>query len=140
MCKITIIGIIALLAGVISIGTLVSGVVYCLKYYHAYDCGHLNYGLLAGIIAIGSLVFNLMLCSINCIKKTKIIVPIILVIGSLVYNVYLFSKLTDECLDNYYYLKYNNLWEFYNYFIIALIAIVALILTYLGCYCYSNSE
>ena len=140
MCKITIVGIIALLTGVFSIGTLVSGSVYCLKYYHKYDCGHLNYGLLAGIIAIGTFIFNLMLCSVNCIKKTKIIIPIVLVIGSLVYNLYLFNNLTEECLDDYYYLEHNNLWKFYNYFIIALITIVVLIITYGGYHCCSNSE
>lgn len=142
MCKITIIGIIALLTGVLSIGTLISGSVYCLKYYHKYDCGNLNYGLLAGLVSIGILIFNIVLCSVNCIKRVKLIIPIILVICSLIYNIYLFNKLSDYCLDDYYYLKHENLWDFYNYFIIALITIVSLIIIYGGhqvCSCSQSS-
>jgi len=122
-----IIGGILILTGIISTGSAISGGVHVYKHFNDYKCGNLNYGLLVGLISLVLLIFNLLMYAISCVKKISLIIPSLLIIGSIVYNGYLYNKLTNDCIT-YYKDTEKNLWDFYMYYVITLLIVVILII------------
>ena len=122
----TIIGTLLLITGIISTGSVITGGVSIVKHFNDYSCGNLNYGILFGLVSSLLFILNLLLYSISCVKKSSIIIPSLCIIGSLIYNVYLFNKNGDTC-EKYYKEENKNLWDFYIYYLISLIVEIILI-------------
>ena len=125
--NLTLIGGLLILTGVISSGTIASGGVHIYNNFKDYKCGNLNYGILVGLISLIILVINLLLYAISCVKKKSLVLPSLMIIGSLIYNIYLFNKLDDTCED-FYKQHDNNLWNYYIYYLITLAVNIVLIL------------
>jgi len=125
--NITLIGGILILTGLISTGTVVGGGVKVFKNFKEYDCGNLNYGILVGIISMGIFVINTLMYSLSCIKKSSLIIPSLCIIGTMIYNIYLINQLNSEC-EVYYKNDNKNLWDFYIYYIAALMVSIILII------------
>ena len=124
--NITLVGGILILTGLISTGTVVGGGVQVFKNFKDYDCGNLNYGIIVGIISMGIFIINSLMYSLSCIKKSSLIIPSLCIIGTMIYNIYLINKLDDTC-EVYYKNDNKNLWDFYNYYIAALMVSIILI-------------
>ena len=124
--NITLVGGILILTGLISTGTVVGGGVQVFKNFKDYDCGNLNYGIIVGIISMGIFIINSLMYSLSCIKKSSLIIPSLCIIGSMIYNIYLVNKIDDTC-EVYYKSDNKNLWDFYNYYISALMVSIILI-------------
>jgi hypothetical protein len=124
--NITLIGGLLILTGIISSGTLVGGGIHVIKNFKDYNSCHLNYGILTGIISMCVFIINLLLYSISCVKKSSLIMPSLCIIGSMIYNIYLIDKMDETC-DYYYKNENKNLWNFYIYYISALIVSIVLI-------------
>lgn len=125
--NLTLIGGLLILTGVISSGTIASGGVHIYKNFKDYKCGDLNYGILVGLISLIVFVINLLLYAISCVKKKSIVIPSLMIIGSLIYNIYLFNKLDDSC-ETFYKQHEHNLWNYYIYYLITLAVNIVLIL------------
>lgn len=140
--NLTLIGGLLILTGIISSGTIASGGVHIYNNFKDYKCGNLNYGILIGLISLIILVLNLLLYSISCVKKTAIVIPSLMIIGSLIYNVYLFNKLDENC-ELFYKQHEHNLWNYYIYYLITLgVNIVLIIIGFIFncCRTQSNSQ
>lgn len=124
--NITLVGGILILTGLISTGTIVGGGVQVFKNFKDYDCGNLNYGIIVGIISMGIFIINMLMYSLSCIKKSSLIIPSLCIIGTMIYNIYLINKLDDTC-EVYYKNDNKNLWDFYIYYIVALMVSIILI-------------
>lgn len=104
-----------IMSGLITTTSLIGGSIYLINHYNDFNCGNLNMGLIIGLGSIISFIFNITLYCLNCVKS--FIVPGLLVIGSLIYNCYLYNKLSNNCIQHY---KQNDLLDIYNYYIISL--------------------
>ena len=125
--NITLIGGILILTGLISTGTVVGGGVKVFKNFKEYDCGNLNYGIIVGIISMGIFIINSLMYSLSCIKKSSLIIPSLCIIGTMIYNIYLINQLDHTC-EVYYKNENKNLWDFYIYYIAAIMVSIVLIL------------
>ena len=125
--NITLIGGILILTGLISTGTVVGGGVQVFNNFKDYDCGNLNYGILVGIISMGIFIINSLMYSMSCVKKSSLIIPSLCIIGTMIYNIYLINQLDNTC-EVYYKNDNKNLWDFYIYYIAALMVSIVLIL------------
>ena len=138
---VTIIGALLLITGIISTGSIITGGVSIVKYFNDYSCGNLNYGILIGIISSIIFILNLLLYGISCVKKTSLIIPILCIIGSLVYNIYLINTISNTCKSYYEHVHENKkIWEFYIYYLISLIIEMVLITIILLYNCFKKKK
>ena len=131
----TIIGTLLLMTGIISTGSIITGGVSIVKHFNDFSCANLNYGILIGIISSVIFILNLLLYGISCVKKNSLIIPSLCIIGSLVYNGYLITKIGETC-ETYYQQENKNLWDFYIYYLISLmveIILIGIIIIYTCC-------
>ena len=129
MCgKVTLIGGLLILTGIISSGTLISVGVHIFNNFQNYKCGNLNYGILVGLASMVILITNMLLYGVTCVKKSSLIIPSICVLGSLIYNIYLVNQMGDICVSYY---EYDNrtLWDYYIYYLLSLIVNIVFIIT-----------
>ena len=122
-----LLGGILILTGIISSGSIIGGGVHIFKHFNDYKCGHLNYGILVGIASLAILLSNIILYALRCIKKSSLVFPSLLIIGSSIYNGYLYNNLDYVCSK--YYEDNTKLWNFYIYYTLSLIVIIILIIT-----------
>lgn len=113
------------LTGTITLGSIIGGSVYLVKSYNDFNCDNINIGLITGIGSSIILLFNLILYCVNCVKS--FIIPSLVVIGALIYNCYLYNKLSNNCIEYY---KEKDLWEFYNYYIFSLCLLVLFLIVF----------
>ena len=126
--NIGLLGGILILTGVISSGSIIGGGVHIFKHFNDYKCGNLNYGILVGVVSLALLLINIALYALTCVKKSSLVFPSLCIIGSAVYNGYLYDNLDSQCTI-YYETENKKLWNFYVYYMLALIVIILLIVT-----------
>lgn len=126
LSNLTLLGGLLILTGVISTGTITTGGIHIYNNFKDYKCGNINIGILVGIISLILLVVNLLLYAISCVKKKSLVFPSLLIIGSLIYNVYLYNKLDESC-ELFYKTHEHNLWNYYIYYLITLLVNIVLI-------------
>ena len=116
-------------------GLLATGIYYIDK-YEEMNCGNLQIGVAIGIGSLVALLINFLLyictCCTSGFRKFILTICAISVVGSFIYNYYLYVGIEHNCKEYY---EEKNIWDFYKYYMIILFVNTLLILGMGIAYC-----
>lgn len=134
-----IINFIRTVFGTLSFVTLVISGYYYVNHYNELDCGDLQYGIGLGITSVFLFLVNILTYMSSCNKSWVVVFCGIFLIGSTIYNMYLYDQLDESCIQKY---KEKKIWDYYVYLyvVMILLSIFALLFGLLKICCGSNDD